>query len=208
MKSMAAKSSPKSLLDDVREMVLALRRTVAQSINSAQVVLYWKMGVRIRTDLLKEKRAEYGGEILQTLSAKLTVEFGGGRAESDENDVLGGCFRSAADSFDTVATIKSVERQGSVPGFGIKQRPQAQRRREGMKGRKAITKSGRVTTGLSHEIRELILSARQGVARGVNAALGDAALANRGPYPDGHSERKASGVWTGDFADAVGKIDA
>lgn len=73
-----ARSEPKSLLNDVREMVLAVRETVARSVNSALVVLYWNVGVRIRTDILKEQRADYGGEILQTLSAKLTVEFGRG----------------------------------------------------------------------------------------------------------------------------------
>jgi len=35
-------------------------------------------GERIRKDILKEKRAEYGERILPTLSAKLEVEFGSG----------------------------------------------------------------------------------------------------------------------------------
>ena len=39
------------------------------------------MGDRIRREILKEKRAEYGAEILQTLSANLTMEFGRGFAE-------------------------------------------------------------------------------------------------------------------------------
>ena len=76
--TLVAQSEPKSLLNDVREMVLAVRETVAQSVNSALVLLYWNVGVRIRTDILKEQRADYGGEILQTLSAKLAVEFGRG----------------------------------------------------------------------------------------------------------------------------------
>ena len=36
------------------------------------------MGQRIRQDILNEKRAEYGKEILPTLSAKLVPEFGQG----------------------------------------------------------------------------------------------------------------------------------
>ncbi|MBN1843841.1 MAG: hypothetical protein JW883_16370 [Deltaproteobacteria bacterium] len=39
-------------------------------------LLYWQAGDRIRREILKEQRAAYGAEILQTLSAKLTVEFG------------------------------------------------------------------------------------------------------------------------------------
>jgi predicted nuclease of restriction endonuclease-like (RecB) superfamily len=42
------------------------------------VILYWKVGQRIRQDILKEKRATYGEEILSTLSKKLVEEFGNG----------------------------------------------------------------------------------------------------------------------------------
>jgi predicted nuclease of restriction endonuclease-like (RecB) superfamily len=41
-------------------------------------MLCWKVGERIRKDILKEKRADYGERILPTLSAKLEVEFGQG----------------------------------------------------------------------------------------------------------------------------------
>ena len=76
--SSTAKPGAKGLLTDVRELILATRQTVAQGVNSALVGLYWQIGQRIRTDILKAKRAAYGGEILQTLSAKLAVEFGRG----------------------------------------------------------------------------------------------------------------------------------
>ena len=71
----------KGLLADLREMILSARQTVAQGVNSALVLLYWKIGQRIRTDILKEKRAGYGEKILHTLSAKLTTEFGEGFSE-------------------------------------------------------------------------------------------------------------------------------
>src|SRR5258707_76960 len=73
-----AKSSARGLLTDVRELILATRQTVAQGVNSALVVLYWKIGQRIRTDVLKETRAEYGRRILSTLSKTLEAEFGRG----------------------------------------------------------------------------------------------------------------------------------
>jgi predicted nuclease of restriction endonuclease-like (RecB) superfamily len=71
----------KGLLADLREMILSARQTVAQGVNSALVLLYWKIGQRIRTDILKEKRAGYGEKILHTLSAKLATEFGQGFSE-------------------------------------------------------------------------------------------------------------------------------
>jgi hypothetical protein len=69
---------PASLLSEVRELILQTRQTVAQGVNSALVLLYWQIGQRIRTDILKEKRAEYGEQIVSALSAQLTEEFGRG----------------------------------------------------------------------------------------------------------------------------------
>lgn len=47
---------------------------MAQRVNSALVLLYWQIGQRIRSDILKEKRAEYGGKIVPALSAQLSAE--------------------------------------------------------------------------------------------------------------------------------------
>lgn len=68
----------KGLLADVREMIIAGRQTMAQGVNSALVLLFWNVGRRIRTDILKEKRAGYGERIVHALSGKLTAEFGQG----------------------------------------------------------------------------------------------------------------------------------
>lgn len=76
--SMPARSGAKGLLAEVREMILATRQTVAQGVNSALVVLYWRIGQRIRTDILKEKRAGYGEKIVHALGAQLSAEFGRG----------------------------------------------------------------------------------------------------------------------------------
>ena len=42
------------------------------------MLLYWSIGHRIRTDVLNEKRAEYGQKILDALITKLVAEFGQG----------------------------------------------------------------------------------------------------------------------------------
>ncbi len=69
---------PKTLLKDLRELIAAAQKDVAREVNSALVLLYWRIGQRIRQDILKEKRAEYGEQILPTLSAGLMKEFGTG----------------------------------------------------------------------------------------------------------------------------------
>jgi hypothetical protein len=71
-------ASPDTLLQDLRRLIADTRRAVAQTVNSALVVLYWEVGDRIRRDILKEKRADYGKEILPTLSAKLVPDYGEG----------------------------------------------------------------------------------------------------------------------------------
>ena len=76
-------ASPAALLSEVRELILQTRQTVAQGVNSALVLLYWQIGQRIRIDILKEKRAGYGEQIVYTLSGQLTAEFGRGFARSN-----------------------------------------------------------------------------------------------------------------------------
>lgn len=67
-----------ALLSDLQTLIRQVREQVAQAVNSALVLLYWEVGRRIRTDILGNKRASYGEEILPTLSAKLVPEFGEG----------------------------------------------------------------------------------------------------------------------------------
>jgi hypothetical protein len=70
--------SSKGLLKDLRELIEAARQNVARQVNSALVLLYWRVGKRMRQDILKEKRGEYGEQIVATQSKQLTEEFGEG----------------------------------------------------------------------------------------------------------------------------------
>ena len=77
-KDQATPMAPPELLDDLRSLIRQTREGVAQGVNSALVLLYWKVGHRIREEILKYKRAAYGEELLSTLSKELTTEFGSG----------------------------------------------------------------------------------------------------------------------------------
>lgn len=70
--------SKEGLATDVRRMIEQTREGIAQTVNSGITLLYWRIGKRIQTEILGNERAEYGKEIVQTLSAKLTEEFGRG----------------------------------------------------------------------------------------------------------------------------------
>jgi len=69
---------PVDLLTDVRTLIEQARDVAARAVNSALVLLYWQVGNRIRKDILKEQRAEYGKQILGTLSQELTADYGKG----------------------------------------------------------------------------------------------------------------------------------
>lgn len=69
------------LLGDIRALIEAAKGVIAQTVNSALVMLHWGIGTRIRADLLKHRRADYGEKILSTLAKQLTVEFGDGFSE-------------------------------------------------------------------------------------------------------------------------------
>jgi len=70
-----------SILGDVRKLIISARQDVARQVNSTLVMLYWQVGMRIRQDILREKRAEYGGQIVSAVSTQLVKEFGQGFSE-------------------------------------------------------------------------------------------------------------------------------
>lgn len=72
------RASARGLLPDLRQLIRSTRAAVAHAVDAGLVALSWQIGQRIRQDVLKNQRAEYGERILQTLSAKLTAEFGRG----------------------------------------------------------------------------------------------------------------------------------
>ena len=76
-------TQPASLLADVRELILQAREGVARAVDSGLTTLYWHVGRRVRQDILKEKRAEYGAEIVSALGRQLEAEFGRGFGEKN-----------------------------------------------------------------------------------------------------------------------------
>ncbi|HQH26356.1 MAG TPA: PDDEXK nuclease domain-containing protein, partial [Oligoflexia bacterium] len=75
---MTEQLSSASLLSDLRNLISQVHATVARSVNSAQVMLYWEVGRRIGQDILGSERAAYGEQIVSTVSKQLTAEFGRG----------------------------------------------------------------------------------------------------------------------------------
>ncbi|HAF30932.1 MAG TPA: DUF1016 domain-containing protein, partial [Bacteroidales bacterium] len=66
------------LFSEIKQLIDEARQTIAVVVNAETTKLYWNIGERINKDILKDKRAEYGKEIIKSLSRNLTEEFGKG----------------------------------------------------------------------------------------------------------------------------------
>jgi hypothetical protein len=63
---------PKDLLGDIRKLIEETRSAVATTVNVGMTALYWRIGKRISEEILKGERADYGKQILATLSQQLS----------------------------------------------------------------------------------------------------------------------------------------
>lgn len=66
------------LLTELRQLIQAARERVAVAVNAELTMLYWHIGARLRKEALQEQRAEYGQQVVETIAAGLTSEFGSG----------------------------------------------------------------------------------------------------------------------------------
>ncbi|MBE6374339.1 MAG: DUF1016 domain-containing protein [Lentisphaerae bacterium] len=72
-------------------MIAEARKRAYVAINTEAIMVNWRVGTRIRTDILKNQRAEYGKQIIAKLAFRLTAEFGRGWGVQ----TLQHCVRSA-----------------------------------------------------------------------------------------------------------------
>lgn len=66
------------LYEDVCNIIEQTRYKVAVYVNSEASLMNWSVGRRIKEEVLLNKRADYGEEVLKRLSEKLIMRFGGG----------------------------------------------------------------------------------------------------------------------------------
>lgn len=66
----------KSLVEDLRQIIEQERGRVAATVNSELTMMYWHIGERINREVLGNQRAEYGKQIVSTVSRQLQEEYG------------------------------------------------------------------------------------------------------------------------------------
>ena len=101
-----------ALLPDLRQLIEASRRAAAVTVNMAQTQLYWRVGQRIRAEVLGEQRARYGEEIVATLSRQLAADYGRGFEEKNLRRMV-----QFAEVFPDEAIVATLWRQLSWSHF-------------------------------------------------------------------------------------------
>lgn len=95
-----------NLIEEIKGFINEAKETVAVTANSALTILYWNIGHRINNEILQNKRANYGQQIIRALSKKLTEEFGKGWSEKQ----LRHCLRFA-ETFQEKEIVYALSRQ-------------------------------------------------------------------------------------------------
>ena len=71
-----SQNATESLIQDLRQIIELARGHVAATANYAQTMMYWHIGERINREVLGNQRADYGKQIVSTVSTQLQEEYG------------------------------------------------------------------------------------------------------------------------------------
>ena len=94
------------LYQDVCQIIDGARNRIASYVNTEACLTNWYIGKRINEDVLYNKRAEYGKQVVINLSVKLTQHYGSGWSAK----TLRHCLR-AAETFTKEDIISATQRQ-------------------------------------------------------------------------------------------------
>ena len=108
----SAPKVPENLVADLRRLIAEARRQAAAAVNVGLTLLYWRLGDRIRREILGNERAGYGEQILVTLSRELVAEFGRGYSEKNLRRMV-----QFAEAFPAEGIVVTLSRQLSWSHF-------------------------------------------------------------------------------------------
>ena len=105
-------SNEQILLDEISAWVEQSQRAIHAQANSVIVLLFWKIGRRINNEILHNKRAGYGKQIVVTLSRELTAKYGRSFEEKNLRRML-----QFAEQFRDEGIVVTLSRQLSWSHF-------------------------------------------------------------------------------------------
>jgi len=71
----------KQLVTDIVFLIEESKSHIAQTVNSTLTLLYWRIEKRINEEVLGNKRADYGKQVISSLASQLVLEYGNGFSE-------------------------------------------------------------------------------------------------------------------------------
>jgi hypothetical protein len=63
---------------ELRDLIAASRQRLAATVNAELTRLYWRIGQRLASEVLRGERARYGAQLMDHLGERLASEFGRG----------------------------------------------------------------------------------------------------------------------------------
>jgi len=102
----------KNLVQELKLLISDTKEKVTISVNSSLTLLYWNIGRKIQEDIIKNDRANYGEQIVQTVSAQLVKEFGKGYSKRNLYEMI-----RFYESFQDIKIVQTLSAQLSWSHF-------------------------------------------------------------------------------------------
>lgn len=100
------------LISEISLLIEQSQRHIATQANSALTQLFWQIGKRINDEILLNKRADYGKQIVVTLSEKLMIRYGRSFEEKNLRRML-----QFSEQFEDFSIVVTLSRQLSWSHF-------------------------------------------------------------------------------------------
>lgn len=97
------KSDSKNLIIELIDLIDNTKKQVVSQVNSSMTLLFWNVGNRILTHNLKHQRAEYGKQIVVTVSRELVAKYGRNYEEKNLRRMIQ--FAEIYSDFENVVTL-------------------------------------------------------------------------------------------------------
>ena len=72
-----------TLYNNIKTIIDTSKQQAVIQVNNTMIISYWEIGERLKIEILKDKRAVYGQEVIKKISEKLTLEYGRGYSRSN-----------------------------------------------------------------------------------------------------------------------------
>jgi hypothetical protein len=106
VKASVLPDAPQALMDELREWIQQARVSAARVVDEHLCALYWRIGTRIKIEILKDQRAEYGAGIVSAVGRQLEAEFGRGFSEKSLRHMI-----RFAEAFPDEEIVSALRRQ-------------------------------------------------------------------------------------------------